>query len=194
MKLHRTKQFCKLTQPGVGVSYKQITDGVMIKHWETKTQQVKKGQALVEFALALPLVLLLVLGVLEFGRAFQTKIVLTNAAREGVHYFIYDRADAPGFDNTKLAVQAEILNSGVSFDNAAEQIDVLCFIDADGDGEVDGSDTDSDGFVDSGGEVDTACTQGSTVVVYVEKLFELAVIGTFVDPLPIHSDARMLVP
>jgi Flp pilus assembly protein TadG len=161
---------------------------------ETK-KKMKQGQALVEFALALPLVLLLVLGVLEFGRAFQTKIVLTNAAREGTHYFIYDREDASNnFDNTRLAVQAEVVNSGVSFDDAMDDIDILCFIDADADGEVDGTDSDGDGFVDSDDEVDNTCPNGSTVVIYVEKMFNLAVIGTFVDPLPIHSDARMLVP
>ena len=52
------------------------------------------GQALVEFALALPVLLLLIFGVLEFGRAFQTKLVMENAAREGANYFIYDVDDA----------------------------------------------------------------------------------------------------
>jgi Flp pilus assembly protein TadG len=154
-----------------------------------------KGQGLVEFALALPLVLLLVLGVLEFGRAFQTKIVMTNAAREGVHYFIYDKEDSSNnFDNTRLAVRAEVENSGVTFDASDDVIDILCFTDSDADGEVDGTDSDGDGFVDSGGEIDASCSSGSTIVVYVEKEFELQVIGSFVDPLPIHSDARMLVP
>lgn len=164
------------------------------------SNHTRNGQALVEFALALPLVLLLILGVLEFGRAFQTKIVLTNAAREGTHYFIYDKNDSKnGFQNTRAAVITEIANSGVTFDNTTDQIDILCFNDTNGDGVVDGTDSDGDGFVDTGGEVvavsgSVACPSGSTVVIYAEKLFELAVIGSFIDPLPIHSDARMLVP
>jgi Flp pilus assembly protein TadG len=43
----------------------------------------ERGQALIETALTLPLVLLISIGIFEFGRAFQTWQVLTNAAREG---------------------------------------------------------------------------------------------------------------
>ncbi|MER3419286.1 MAG: pilus assembly protein TadE [Chloroflexota bacterium] len=41
------------------------------------------GVALVELAMVLPLLLVLVFGIIDFGRAFQTWITLTNAAREG---------------------------------------------------------------------------------------------------------------
>jgi Flp pilus assembly protein TadG len=43
----------------------------------------ERGQALVETALVLPIVLLVAVGIFEFGRAFQTWQILTNAAREG---------------------------------------------------------------------------------------------------------------
>jgi hypothetical protein len=43
----------------------------------------ERGVALVEFAMVLPLLLVLVFGIIDFGRAFQTWITLTNAAREG---------------------------------------------------------------------------------------------------------------
>ena len=43
----------------------------------------RKGQALVEFALVLPLVLLLVVGMLEFARAWNLHQVMTDAVREG---------------------------------------------------------------------------------------------------------------
>lgn len=46
-------------------------------------QQPEGGVALVEFAMVLPLLLVLVFGIIDFGRAFQTWITLTNAAREG---------------------------------------------------------------------------------------------------------------
>jgi Flp pilus assembly protein TadG len=42
------------------------------------------GQSLVEFALVVPLLLVLVFGILEFSRAWMTKNVLTGAAREAV--------------------------------------------------------------------------------------------------------------
>ena len=43
----------------------------------------ERGAALLEVALTLPLLLLVCMGIFEFGRAFQTWQVLTNAAREG---------------------------------------------------------------------------------------------------------------
>ena len=43
----------------------------------------ERGSALIEVALTLPLLLLVAAGIFEFGRAYQTQQVLTNAAREG---------------------------------------------------------------------------------------------------------------
>ena len=43
----------------------------------------ERGQALIEMAIALPLMLLVAVAIFEFGRAYQTQQVLTNAAREG---------------------------------------------------------------------------------------------------------------
>ena len=43
----------------------------------------EQGTALLETAMTLPLLLLVSVGIFEFGRAFQTWQVLTNAAREG---------------------------------------------------------------------------------------------------------------
>jgi Flp pilus assembly protein TadG len=42
------------------------------------------GAALVEMALVLPILILLLLGTFEFGRAFNAKITLTHATREAV--------------------------------------------------------------------------------------------------------------
>jgi Flp pilus assembly protein TadG len=43
----------------------------------------ERGSALLETALTLPLLLLVSVSIFEFGRAYQTWEVLTNAAREG---------------------------------------------------------------------------------------------------------------
>jgi Flp pilus assembly protein TadG len=43
----------------------------------------ERGAALIETAMTLPLLLLVSAGIFEFGRAYQTWQVLTNAAREG---------------------------------------------------------------------------------------------------------------
>ena len=44
----------------------------------------ERGQSLVEFALVVPILLLLVFGIAEFGRAWMTQNILTGAAREAV--------------------------------------------------------------------------------------------------------------
>jgi Flp pilus assembly protein TadG len=49
----------------------------------TRQCRRSRGQALVEFALILPVLMLLLLGIIEFGRAWNVKQVLTDAAREG---------------------------------------------------------------------------------------------------------------
>lgn len=43
----------------------------------------EKGQSLVEFVLVLPILLLLILGMLEYGWMLNAKISVTAAAREG---------------------------------------------------------------------------------------------------------------
>lgn len=43
----------------------------------------ERGAELLEAAVTIPLVLLVCVGIFEFGRAYQTWQVLTNAAREG---------------------------------------------------------------------------------------------------------------
>jgi Flp pilus assembly protein TadG len=43
----------------------------------------ENGTVLIETALVLPMLLLVCVGIFEFGRAFQTWQVLTNASREG---------------------------------------------------------------------------------------------------------------
>src|SRR4051812_25825508 len=47
-----------------------------------------RGTALIEAAMTLPLVLLIMVGIFEVGRAYQTWQVLTNAAREGARMSI----------------------------------------------------------------------------------------------------------
>lgn len=44
----------------------------------------ERGQSLVEFAIILPLLLVLTLGTIDIGMGFKTYIALTNASREGV--------------------------------------------------------------------------------------------------------------
>ena len=49
-------------------------------------KQGEKGQATVEFAIVLPLVLLLIAGVIEFGKAFNYWLTLNHLANEGARW------------------------------------------------------------------------------------------------------------
>ena len=55
----------------------------------------ERGQALVEAALITPVVLLIMVGIFEVGRAYQTWQVLTNAAREGARAAVVPGATVP---------------------------------------------------------------------------------------------------
>jgi len=50
----------------------------------------QRGAALLETAVTLPLVLLVSVSIFEFGRAYQTWQVLTNAAREGARLAVLE--------------------------------------------------------------------------------------------------------
>ena len=54
------------------------------------------GQSYLELALVLPFLVLLLLGTLDVGRAFNAQIVVMNAAREGARYGIAHSSDTAG--------------------------------------------------------------------------------------------------
>jgi len=59
----------------------------------------KTGQSIVEFALVLPVLLLILMGIIEFGRLLETTNVLTSAAREGVRVAAVTAPDASQVNN-----------------------------------------------------------------------------------------------
>jgi len=59
----------------------------------------QEGQALLEAALVIPLLLLIAVGIFEFGRAYQTWQILTNAAREGARLAVVPNPDPVVVEN-----------------------------------------------------------------------------------------------
>lgn len=53
----------------------------------------KKGQTMVETALILPVILLILLGIMEFGRLFSNYLIVSNASREGARYAALGKSD-----------------------------------------------------------------------------------------------------
>lgn len=74
----------------------------------------QKGQALVEFALILPILLLVVMAILQFGMMLNSYLTIENASREGARAGIVGSSDAeiqqliistsPNLDPTNLTV------------------------------------------------------------------------------------------
>jgi Flp pilus assembly protein TadG len=60
----------------------------------------ERGAELVEFALTFPLLLLVILGIIDFGFLFQRYEVLTNAAREGARI-----AALPGYSAADVSTR-----------------------------------------------------------------------------------------
>lgn len=54
----------------------------------------ESGQAMVELAIALPILLLLVFGIMDFGWLFYNKMGVENASREGARYAIVNADSA----------------------------------------------------------------------------------------------------
>ncbi len=89
-----------------------------MKHWKSN-----KGNAVLELALVLPLLLLILFGITEFGRAIMTTNMLNSAAREGARLAavsleadslrVKDRVkevlSAAAIDPDKVQVQVEYL-------------------------------------------------------------------------------------
>ena len=48
----------------------------------------ERSQSLVEFSLVLPILLILTLGIVDFGMGFKSYVELTNATREGARYAV----------------------------------------------------------------------------------------------------------
>ena len=61
----------------------------------------ERGAALLEAAIMIPMLLLVAVGIFEFGRAFQTWQVLTNAAREGARIAVLPDP-TPGIVETRV--------------------------------------------------------------------------------------------
>lgn len=98
------------TAPGQGILYSVPRRAVHRPN--------RRGQALVETALLIPVLLMLVMGSDDFGRVFYYSIAVTNAAREGARqaaYYDPTSSGNPGDNATAVwnAVTAE-LPSGIT--------------------------------------------------------------------------------
>jgi Flp pilus assembly protein TadG len=55
---------------------------------QTRRRSGERGQTLIELALLVPILLIIVTAIVDFGFAFRDYIAVTNAAREGARYAV----------------------------------------------------------------------------------------------------------
>lgn len=60
----------------------------MIRFLFRRFKRNERGASLIEFALVLPILLALVIGIIEFGWIFNGYITITGAAREGARFAV----------------------------------------------------------------------------------------------------------
>lgn len=60
---------------------------------KNKKKNGEDGQAMVEFALILPIFLLILCGIIDFGWLFYNQLSLNNACREGARYAVVNTAE-----------------------------------------------------------------------------------------------------
>jgi Flp pilus assembly protein TadG len=68
----------------------------------------EKGQSLVEFALVLPVFVVILFGIMEFGRLWEISNLLTSAAREGARVAAVSE---PNIEKARAAAQT-VLSAG----------------------------------------------------------------------------------
>ena len=100
--------------------------------WETSNSAViHRGQGLVEFALILPVLLLLILGIIEFGRLMVTYSSISTASRDAVRYAVSVGDSPSGIPNYQdcLGIRAAAENVALFSDPT-----IVIALDTDGPG------------------------------------------------------------
>lgn len=86
-----------------------------------------RGAAIIETALTLPLILLVAVGIFEFGRAYQTWQVMTNAAREGARIAVLPTLPPGGVDarvRQYLQIGGLVSDSSVGVNVTAQTVSI----------------------------------------------------------------------
>ncbi len=79
----------------------------------------ERGQSAVELAVALPVLVLILMGTLDFGRAFYAYINITNAAREGAQY-------GTGFPTNTTGITTRVNNEFGCTGGGCVTVNIIC--------------------------------------------------------------------
>jgi len=93
----------------------------------TRSHQGKRGssgQSMIEFALVVPMLLVLVFGIVEFGNAWRHYQLITNTAREGARVAVLPSSTAAIVDSV---IDDRLNGSGLDADSAIVTLAILDF-------------------------------------------------------------------
>jgi Flp pilus assembly protein TadG len=103
-----------------------VSVGELSLRAERQPKTAECGQSLLEFALMLPFLLLLFLGVVELGRAAFITITVTNAATAGAEYGSTNSATAGDIAGMKAAASVDANYTGMTFTSPTPTYGCLC--------------------------------------------------------------------
>ena len=73
-----------------------------------------RGASAVEFALVLPVLMLILFGTIEFGMVMYSREVLTNASREGARAGIVQQVPKPSAGDIQSVVTSYLTGTGIN--------------------------------------------------------------------------------
>jgi Flp pilus assembly protein TadG len=159
----------------------QTTSSAVVRHKAAGRLGREDGQALVEFAIILPLLLLLVTGIIEFGLMFNKYITLTDAARNGAQTLAVGRGLTDGCDPAVLQAVESGSSTGLtssqvtpSFSSSSDQCGTGTYVYS------------ASGNTVSGGNT---WTQGDQATVTVTQPFTLSIFGMGLYQLNLSASA-----
>ncbi|MCR4441597.1 MAG: pilus assembly protein [Peptococcaceae bacterium] len=83
-----------------------------------------RGQAAVEFALVIPVLLLLLFGIVEFGRIFGASLIVAHSAREGARLGSMGASDSEiilRVEEAAASLDADLLDIEITPDEAGRE-------------------------------------------------------------------------
>jgi hypothetical protein len=95
-------------------SIQEISMELMVSGEQTlKPFQAERGQSLLEVAISLPIIILLLVGTLNFGMAIFTFMTLRDAAQEGALYASFDPSHKAAIESRARGIHPESADSSV---------------------------------------------------------------------------------
>lgn len=88
----------------------------MIRRALLRYRREERGQSLVEFAITAPILLFLLLGIVDFARAWNVYQVLTDAGREGTRVSVVDNGATQ--DQVRQTIKNAAARAGITLTDA----------------------------------------------------------------------------